>query len=53
MISTPATAGDLNNVYASTYVDIPIGCCYSISVKNVTLADVAVQNANLIVERTA
>ena len=53
MISTPAAAGDLNNVYASVYIDVPIGCCYSISVKNITLADVAVQNANLIVERTA
>ena len=53
MISTPAAAGDLNNVYTSTYIDVPIGCCYNISVKNVTLADVAVQNANLIVERTA
>ena len=53
MISTPVAAGDLNNVSACTHIDIPIGCCYSISVKNVTLADVAVQNANLIVERTA
>lgn len=53
MISTPAAAGDLNNVSACTYIDVPIGCCYSISVKNTTLADVAVQNANLIVERTA
>lgn len=53
MISTPVAAGDLNNVYASIYVDIPIGCCYSVSVKNITLADVAVQNANLIIERTA
>lgn len=53
MISTPAAAGDLNNVAAITHIDVPIGCCYSISVKNVTSADVAVQNANLVVERTA
>lgn len=53
MISTPAAAADLNNVFSSVYIDIPIGCCYSISVKNMTLADIAVQNANLIVERTA
>lgn len=53
MISTPAAAGDLNNVHTSIYIDVPIGCCYSLSVKNTTTADIAVQNANFIVERTA
>ena len=53
MISTPAAAENLNNVSSSIYIDIPIGCCYSISVKNTTLNDIAVQNANLIIERTA
>lgn len=53
MISTPAADGEFNNVYASLFVDVPQGCCDSISVKNVGTTAVDVQNANIIVERVA
>jgi hypothetical protein len=35
------------------YVDVPRGCCLTISVKNISDVPVDVQNANLIVDRTA
>ena len=54
MISTPAAVGEFNNVTTSTYIDVPRGCCITVSVQN-TSDDTAidVQNANLIVERVA
>ena len=54
MISTPAAIGEFNNVATSTYIDVPRGCCVTISVQN-TSDDTAidVQNANLIIERVA
>ena len=54
MISTPAAIGEFNNVATSTYIDVPRGCCITVSVQN-TSDDTAidVQNANLIVERVA
>ena len=54
MISTPAAVGEFNNVATSTYIDVPRGCCITVSVQN-TSSDTAidVQNANLIVERVA
>lgn len=53
MISTPAAVEEFNNVSASVYLDVPAGCCYTISVKNISEDDIDVQNANLIVERVA
>lgn len=53
MISTPAAVEQFNNVSASIYIDVPIGCCTQISVENIGTIPVAVQNANLIVERVA
>lgn len=53
MISTPAAVEQFNNVSASIYIDVPIGCCTQISVENISTIPVAVQNANLIVERVA
>ena len=53
MISTPAAVEQYNNVSASLYIDVPIGCCSQISVENSGTIPVSVQNANLIVERTA
>ena len=52
MISTPSAADIFNNVYRSINIDVPIGCCYNISGKNISTENIAVQNANLIVERT-
>lgn len=53
MTVTPAAVGEFFNVYASVFVDVPRGCCITVSVRNITAADIDVQNANLIVERVA
>ena len=53
MISTPPAAEQFNNVGASLYIDVPIGCCSQISVENTSSIAVDVQNANLIIERVA
>ena len=53
MISTPAAVEEYNNVSASIYIDVPIGCCSQVSVENISTIPVSVQNANLIVERVA
>lgn len=53
MIETPAAVEEFNNVYSSLFVDVLNGCCTQISVENTGTIPVAVQNANLIVERVA
>ena len=53
MISTPAAVEEYNNVSASIYIDVPIGCCSQVSVENISTIPVSVQNANLIIERVA
>ena len=53
MISTPAAVEEYNNVSASIYIDVPIGCCSQVSIENISTIPVSVQNANLIVERVA
>ena len=53
MIVTPAAVEDFFNVYSSIFVDVPRGCCYSLSVENISTQPILVQNANLIVERVA
>lgn len=53
MIVTPAAAEQYWNVYASVFIDLPRGCCYTVAVENTGTIAVDVQNANLIIERTA
>ena len=53
MISTQAAAGTYNNVSATTFIDVPSGCCAQVSVQNNGSEAVSVENANLIVERVA
>lgn len=53
VISTPAAAEIFNNVYTSIFIDLPKGCCYTIAVENIGTTAVDVQNANLVIERTA
>lgn len=53
MISTPAAVAEYSNVASSVFIDVPAGCCQTISVKNISTQAVNVQNANLIVERVA
>ena len=52
-IVTPAAAAQYQNVSVDTFVDVPAGCCTTISVKNTAGVDIDVQNANLIVTRVA
>ena len=53
MIVTPAAAQQYWNVYASVFIDLPKGCCYTIAVENIGTTAIDVQNANLVIERTA
>lgn len=53
VIVTPAAAEDFWNVYGSVFVTVPRGCCYTVAVENTSTQAIDVQNANIIVERTA
>ena len=53
MIVTPAAVEEFDNVYASIFITVPRGCCYTIAVENTSTQAIDVQNANLIIERTA
>ena len=53
MMVTPAAVSEPFNVSKEIFIDVPCGCCVSVSVKNTSAVSVNVQNANLIVERVA
>ena len=53
MIVTPAAVEEFWNISSSVLLDVPSGCCFTVSVKNIGLTEADVQNANLIVERVA
>ena len=53
MIITPAAVEEYSNVFGAIFIDVPKGCCFSVSVQNVSEQSISVQNANLIVERVA
>lgn len=53
MIQTPAAVEEFANVASAVYIDVPAGCCVTISVRNTSAQDIDVQNANLIIERVA
>jgi hypothetical protein len=53
MIQTPAAVSEFANVASAVYLDVPAGCCVTISVRNTSAQAIDVQNANLIVERVA
>ncbi len=51
-IVTPAAIGDFFNVNVTTFIDIPCGCCVTVSVKNVsTTTAIDTVNANIVFER--
>ena len=52
-IVTPSAVGDFWNIYESMFVTVPRGCCYTIAVENLSGQAIDVQNANIIIERTA
>lgn len=52
-IITPAAVDEFGNVFTSVFVTVPKGCCFTIAVENTSDIPIDVQNANLIIERTA
>ena len=51
---TPAAIGDFFNVSITTFVDIPCGCCVTVSVENTSeTTDIDITNANIIFDRVA
>jgi hypothetical protein len=50
-IVTPAAVGEFFNVAVAAYIDVPRGCCVSVSVRNTSDQPIDLQNANLMVER--
>ena len=51
---TPAAIGDFFNVSVTTFIEIPCGCCVTVSVENVSdTTDIDVQNAKIIFDRGA
>lgn len=52
-IVTPAATDEYWNVFDALYITVPAGCCFSVAVRNTSTQAINVQNANIIVERTA
>ena len=51
---TPAAIGDFFNVSVTTFIEIPCGCCVTVSVENVSdTTAIDVTNANIIFDRIA
>ena len=53
MTVTPTAVESFFNVFASIFIDVPKGCCMTVSVYNISTVPVDVMNANLIAERVA
>lgn len=53
MTVTPGAVDNYFNVSSSIFVDVPRGCCVTVSVKNITAIAINVQNSNLIITREA
>lgn len=53
MTVTPTAVSAFFNVSASVFVDVPRGCCVTVSVKNISDVAIEAQNSNLIVTREA
>ncbi len=50
---TPAAVEEYFNVYVSVFVEVPRGCCTTVSVENISTQAINVANPNMIVERVA
>ena len=51
---TPAAIGNFFNVSVTTFIDIPCGCCVTVSVENVSATTaIDVTNANVVFERVS
>ena len=52
-ISTPAAVQEFNNVAASTFIDVPAGCCTQISLANIGTTSIDTENVSMTIERVA
>lgn len=52
-MTTPAAVEEFNNVAASTFIDVPAGCCTQISLANIGTTSIDVQNISMTIERVA
>lgn len=50
---TPAAVANFFNVFSSIFIEVPKGCCVTVSVRNINTQAIEVENANIIVERVA
>lgn len=53
MMVAPTNPDRYWNVASDSFIDVPAGCCNTITVTNISTIPVNTQNANLIVERVA
>lgn len=47
MTVTPAAVGEFFNIHTSIEIVVPNGCCYVVSLKNITSQPIDVQNLNI------
>ncbi|MBR3117713.1 MAG: hypothetical protein IKF29_00585 [Oceanobacillus sp.] len=52
-IVTPTAADAYFNVTSTAFITVPKGCCFNIAIENTGTEPINVQNANLVVTRTA
>lgn len=52
-VFTPAAVEEFGNVFVADIIDVPCGCCLSVSVRNTSTQAIDVENGNLIIERIA
>lgn len=52
-VGVPATLANFFNVAIETFIEIPCGCCDTISIENTSATDIDVINANLVIDRVA
>lgn len=53
MISTPSAVSLFNNVSRTTFVRVPRGCCATVGIENNGTQGLEIENANIVIERTA
>ena len=50
-IVTPAAVDEFFNVFSVAFIDVPRGCCLTVSVKNTSAQAIEMQNANIVIDR--
>ena len=50
---TPAAVENYFNIYVSTFVEVPRGCCLTVAAKNTSAQAINFANSNMIVERVS